>query len=85
MTISLRPDLARFVEGKVQAGRYADPSAVIEDALALLRITPRSSDELREMVETAVAEADRGELEPLDTEATKAEARRRLTERRSGS
>ena len=77
MTISLPPTLARFVQERVRSGRYADASAVIEDALGLLRITPRSFEELREMVDVGIRQLDRGEGKEWDVETFLADAHRR--------
>ncbi len=82
MDISLSPELERFLQDSVKSGKYPDASAIVEDALGLLRITPRSLDELREMVQVGVEEAGRGETEPLDTDAIKAEGRTTLRQQR---
>ena len=79
MTISLSPKLAMFVKEKVRSGCYADASAVIEEALGLLRITPRSVEELREMVDVGIQQLDRGEGKEWDVDTFLAEANRRHT------
>ena len=66
MQITLRqPDLEHFVEEKVRSGEYANPDAVVENALATLRlhegILP-SGDKLRQLIAEGQAEADNGEL-----------------------
>lgn len=61
MEISLRPEHERFIEQRIKSGKYADASAVIDDALGLLRITPRSLDELGEMLDVGIQQLDRGE------------------------
>jgi putative addiction module CopG family antidote len=60
-----RQDLERFVEEKVRSGEYATPDAVVENALATLRlhegILP-SGEKLKKLIVEGQAEADRGEL-----------------------
>ncbi len=43
MNVSLTPELTKFVEEKVQSGRYADASEVVREGLCLLK----RSDEIR--------------------------------------
>ncbi len=61
MEIRLRPEHERFIEQRIKSGKYADASAVIDDALGLLRLTPRSLDELGEMLDVGIQQLDRGE------------------------
>ena len=66
MQITLhRLDLEQFVQQKVKSGEYASPDAVVENALATLRlhegILP-SGQELQRLIAEGQAEADRGEL-----------------------
>ncbi len=60
-----QPDLERFIEEKVRSGEYTTPEAVVENALATLRlhegILP-SGEDLRRLIAEGQAEADRGEL-----------------------
>ena len=66
MQITLnQPDLARFVEEKVRSGEYTPPEAVVENALATLRLHERilpSGGELQRLIAEGQAEADGGEL-----------------------
>jgi len=68
MQITLPPELARFVEDQVKAGRYESPEGVVYAALARLQIEddipPAEWEELRAAVAVGLKEADRGELEP---------------------
>lgn len=58
-------ELEQFVEEKVRSGEYANPDAVVENALATFRlhegILP-SGEKLRQLIAEGQAEADRGEL-----------------------
>ena len=59
------PDLERFIAEKVRCGEYATPEAVVENALATLRLQENaipSGEELRSLIAQGQAEADRGEL-----------------------
>jgi putative addiction module CopG family antidote len=47
MTVTLKPDLERFVAEQVSAGRYASPAEVLEAAVARLMLDP-PGDELEE-------------------------------------
>ena len=68
MTISLSPEMRRFVEEKVKSGQYASADDVMRHALALLKaqdtITPDDVTELRRLLASAIDQADRGELTP---------------------
>ena len=65
MTVTLPPEMAKFVEKKVQAGEYADPQSVVRDAIQVLMdqeaLTPAQEAYLREEAGRGVAQADRGE------------------------
>ncbi len=77
MTVSLSPELERLVAESVATGKYGSANDVIHEALRLLRERDeRLLEELRHEIAIGLAEADRGELAPLDTEAIQSEARR---------
>ena len=76
MSVSLSPELERLVAESVATGRYGSANDVIHEALRLLRERDeRLLEELRHEIAIGLAEADRGELAPLDTEAIRSEAR----------
>jgi antitoxin ParD1/3/4 len=81
VTITLPPELERFVADQVARGNYPAPVDVIRVSLELLReqklIDEYPAEELRRELEVGIAEADRGELEPFDPVGTLAEVRRR--------
>lgn len=93
MEISLRPEHERFIEQRIKSGKYADAAAVIDDALGLLRITPRSLDELGELLDVGIQQLDRGEGITLRNEQElkaffddiKARGRQRLAARKHAS
>jgi Arc/MetJ-type ribon-helix-helix transcriptional regulator len=81
-----KPQFQKFVDGKVKAGHFPTPEAVVEDALARmmeedLRLTDADADAIAE----ADAQIDRGEV--VDFDAFAAEMRREFVageNRRSG-
>ena len=79
MTVSIRPDLREFVDSKVRAGEYDDPTDVVNDALVAFRDQEQLSEsdvaELRAEIELGLAQLDRGEGSPLDMAAIKSAAR----------
>ena len=78
MSISLRPELKRFVEDQVRAGKFASPEEVVEAGLARLMLDP-APDDLDEDDRAAIAESEaqiaRGE--DLDWSQVSAELRRK--------
>ena len=76
-TVRLPAELLKRAKRKAVAeGRTL--TALIEEGLRLLK----QRDELQQEIAIGLEEANRGELEPLDIEAIKAEGRQRLTEAR---
>lgn len=72
------PDLQQFVDHELASGQYRDESEVLIQALRVYREFKTRHESLRQDVGRSLEQAERGETAPLDTEATKAEARRRL-------
>ena len=77
--VSLPSDLTAYLNQEVASGRYASPNDVVVEAVRLHREIRDQYEQLRSQVQEAVAQADRGELRPLDVEWIKAEGRRRLS------
>jgi antitoxin ParD1/3/4 len=79
ISIALTPEMAAQVRAAVESGEYASNSEVIRDALrdwTLKRTLQRQQiDELRRLWAEGLASGSAG---PLDMEAVKQEARRRL-------
>jgi|KBSMisStaDraftv2_1062788.scaffolds.fasta_scaffold874695_1 putative addiction module CopG family antidote len=79
MTLSLPPEIQKFIDEQVQAGRFSSPEAVVAAAIAEMR---QSDDELDDDTIAAINEgleqADRGEGIELD------EFRARMMKRISG-
>jgi putative addiction module CopG family antidote len=77
------PEINDFVKAQIAAGAYRSEDELVLDALRAFRELKLRHEALLDEVQQATAQADCGELHPLDTEATKAEARRRLAARSS--
>ncbi|HZU43225.1 MAG TPA: type II toxin-antitoxin system ParD family antitoxin [Terriglobales bacterium] len=79
MNVSLTPELERFVQTKVESGRYNSASEVVREALRLLddheKARAAQLAEFNQELDRRLASLDRGEgVDP-------AEARRRLHRR----
>lgn len=81
MNVSLPPELERLVAKKVASGGYQSASDVICDALQLLQDRDqRRLEDLRREIAIGLDQADRGEIAPMDMDAIRSEARRRLAQ-----
>jgi antitoxin ParD1/3/4 len=87
MNLTLKPELENFIQQEILAGKYASPDEAIEAALNLLqsknstdraKLTLREqlATELREQIDSAAAQLDRGE--GLDGESVIANLRAKL-------
>ncbi len=89
MNVSLTPELEQLVQQKVKSGRYLSASEVVREALRLLQEQDQLRElrlqELRKFVAVGIEQADRGELAPLDVDATLARVRSRKAKVREGS
>ena len=72
MNLTLKPELTEFIQQEILTGKYASPEEAIEQsshfvneaALNLLKsksTTERLATELREKIDSAAAQLDRGE------------------------
>ncbi len=78
MTISLKPELQKFIEGKVKDGRFASEQDVIEAALAHFMFDEEINELDEEdisVIDEAEAEYARGEY--LDWKKVSSELRRK--------
>jgi antitoxin ParD1/3/4 len=84
MNVSLTPELERFVQEKVQSGRYTSASEVVREALRLLeeheKIRIAQLAEFREEIDRRLASLDRGES--IDGATALAQLRQRSHVRR---
>ncbi len=81
MNVSLTPELEKLVHSKVESGLYLSASEVVREALRLLeekdKIQAMRLEELRREIRIGIEQADRGEVAPLDIDATLARVRER--------
>jgi antitoxin ParD1/3/4 len=84
MNVSLTPHLEKFVQGKVEKGRYNSASEVVREALRLLeeydKARARQLLEFDQELGRRIASLDRGEI--VNPAETRARLRRRSQERR---
>lgn len=85
MTIALPSELEELVNAKVQSGQYRSAGEVIRESLRLLEekdlLRQIKLERLRKDVAVAVEAEERGDVAPLDIEATIAEGKRRFAAR----
>jgi antitoxin ParD1/3/4 len=66
LNVSLTPELEKFVESRVESGRYLSASEVVREGLRLLekRESSRQAalDEVRRKIVVGLEQAERGEL-----------------------
>lgn len=82
MNVSLTPELERYIDEKVAGGHYQTASEVVREGLRLLverdRLRSLQLEALKNDIAAGVAESDRGESRPLDTDAIKRKGRAAL-------
>ena len=78
MSMSLPHDLQHFVQQEVASGKYQSEEDVVCQGLRLLREREQRLQALREDIQPALEQLDRGEGEPFDAEGVKARGRKRL-------
>lgn len=79
MNVLLKPELERFVVEKVGGGQYADPSAVVNEALEMLRdqeeFSPEHEAYLRRELQRGLDQLSHGQYAQFDAETIIAEER----------
>jgi Arc/MetJ-type ribon-helix-helix transcriptional regulator len=85
MSTAFPPELNRLIEAKMATGEYSSEAELIVDALHALDDVKARGEQLRQEIRSRLASADTDLSKPLDLEAFKAEARRRLESRKAGS
>jgi antitoxin ParD1/3/4 len=89
MTVSLTPEVQKFVAEKVRARQYRSADEAVNALLAMTmqheRLTQEEMAELRAELDPATAEADRGEFVQFTTEDIIAEGRAGLSRKRQGA
>ena len=85
MTISISGELQTLVQQELATGQYQSTDEILLAAVRLLHDRNRKLNELRLEIQPALERLDRGEGQPLDMNAIKAEARHRFEQARSRS
>jgi antitoxin ParD1/3/4 len=84
MNILLKPDVERFVAEKVSAGDFSDASALVNEAIEILRDKEMFSDDHKAYLKREIAhgleQLDRGQFSDYDAETIIAEGRKRLAQ-----
>lgn len=79
MSVSLPPDLERFVEQQLAGGEYASENEILAEGLRLLRQQKTRRDQLRAEIQIGLDELNRGEGEPLDMDRVREKVAQRLS------
>ena len=86
MTVSLNPDVQKFVEQKVKAGRYASAEEAVNSLLSMVKaqeqLTPRDIEELRAEIDRGVADIEAGRFVEFTAEDVIAERRAAMAKRK---
>jgi putative addiction module CopG family antidote len=85
MTISISGELDAMLQQELATGQYNSKDEVLLAAVRLLRDRSSRLAALRQEIQPALERLDRGEGEPLDMAAVKAEARRTYEQAKSSS
>jgi len=78
MTLTVNPEMEKFIEEQVKAGYFSSPSEVLEAGLARLMLDPvpeELSDQLFERIQSSLEQVDRGEV--VDAKELHARLRRK--------
>jgi Arc/MetJ-type ribon-helix-helix transcriptional regulator len=80
MSVSIPTYLQPFVERELATGAFADEADLVTKALELLREMKTRHEQLRGDVQRSLAQAERGEVAPLDIQSIKDVLRSELDE-----
>ncbi|MGI0495442.1 type II toxin-antitoxin system ParD family antitoxin [Alkalinema pantanalense CENA528] len=87
MNVSLTAELEQYVQSKVDSGLYQSASEVIREGLRLLKdkdsLQEMKLNALRQDLQQAIDQADRGEISQRSIADLKAEGRRRRQQQSS--
>jgi antitoxin ParD1/3/4 len=83
MEISLRPDLEKLINEKVQSGLYRTPDEVLNEALNLLKERDQAEHRLETLLQEAEDSGPATEMTPQDWTDIEQEGLRRLNTRKS--
>jgi putative addiction module CopG family antidote len=77
MNVALKPELEKFVQDQVKAGRFASPAEVLEAGLARLMLDPPDELDAADLAAIDESEEQIARGEDLDWKAASQELRRR--------
>jgi putative addiction module CopG family antidote len=77
MQVALSPELERFVEEQVKAGRFASPAEVVEAGLARLMLDQPDELDVEDLAAIEESEAQIARGEELDWKEVSKELRRK--------
>ena len=87
MNVSLPSAMEKMVDERVRSGMYSSASEVVREALRLLKerdeLRRQQLEQLRKDIAIGIAQADRGEVAPLNLEGMKRRLRKRLRQART--
>lgn len=84
MTISLNPDLDKFIAEQVRAGKFSSAEDAVAEAVRRMKEREEKLAWLRREVQVGIDQIERGEAGPWDVEETKARLHDRLTKKAGG-
>jgi antitoxin ParD1/3/4 len=79
MTESASFNVEQYIREKVDSGEFSSPEEFTHEAVRVYHCLEAQRAELRAELQDRIAEADRGDVGPLDIDRIKAEGRRRLS------
>ncbi len=86
MNVSLTPELERFVNERVESGKYQTASEVVRDGLRLLvereELRQNKLDELRREIAIGIEQADAAKVGPVSAKGTLAQIRNKRHSRK---
>jgi putative addiction module CopG family antidote len=77
MNVALNPELERFIDEQVKAGRFASPAEVLEAGLARLMLDPPDELDEEDLAAIDESEAQIARGEDLDWKEVSSELRRK--------
>jgi len=78
LKLNYPPEVEAFIAEQLAAGKFESESELATAAIRVVQELAARERKFREDLKRSLEQAERGEVEPLDTEATLLEARRRF-------
>jgi antitoxin ParD1/3/4 len=77
MNVPLTPDMEKLVSEKVKSGEYPDATAVLEDALRLLKERDQAEARLEALLREGIESGDSADMTEADWQDIRREVRQR--------